>query len=73
MCIDCLPKFMDLKIVKLLARNIQPILKLRKKAKGRTMQGVLSYKENFGLKVPIVNNIFSFNFFKSCFFLVYLP
>lgn len=43
------------------------ILKLRKKAKGRTMQGVLSYKENFGLKVPIVNNILVSVFFFGLF------
>lgn len=39
MCIDCLPKFMDLKIVKLLARNFQPYIKAQKESQGENNAG----------------------------------
>ena len=73
MCIDCLPTFMDCKMVKLLARNFQLYIKAQKESQGEnSVESIVIKKRTLDLKFPW-QIIFLVSFFLVFFFLsIYL-
>lgn len=49
MCIDCLPRFIDLKMAKMLAKNFQFYIKTQKESQRESIVRVLSLQRDFGL------------------------
>ena len=73
MCIDCLPTFMDCKMVKLLARNFQLYIKAQKQSQGENSIGnVVIKKRTLELKFPW-QILFLVSIFWVFFLFVYLP
>ena len=73
MCIDCLPMFMDCKMVKLLARNFQLYIKAQKESQGENSIGnIVIKKSTLDLKFPW-QIIFLVSIFLVFFLFVYLP